>query len=111
VYYWGFTMGASIDRHKKGAYYGYVFALLGGLLVGFGVAAIFVTRTLINQVISVDSSLSVNFESYGNIQLMGMFIILVGVVSAILGLYTISRNHRMETPPPTDLKSPTFFVG
>jgi len=93
-------MGSNMGNQKKGAYLAWVFALMGGLLVGMGLAIIFVSRAIIGQVLSVDSSLRVNFDAWGNIQLLGAFSILLGILSLILGLYYIGRYHRMVAPPP-----------
>ena len=79
---------------KQQAYNGWLFALIGGGCIGFGAAVILIPRVIMEGIMAINPTVVIVPESYANVQLLGAFIIMIGLLSCILGVYMISRSQR-----------------
>jgi len=86
---------------RQAAYSGWVLALLCGSSVGSGVSLFFFTRMLLNRVPAVDPNV------YADVQLLGAFLVFIGLASGLLGVFAVNNSVKMATGKPT--ASP--FVG
>lgn len=90
---------------KSIAYSGWLFTLGGGIAIGGGIALILIPRWILQGIMAQNPTVGINAESYANINLIGMFVIMLGVLSCILGIYVINRSlsraiSQPQPPPP-----------
>jgi len=86
---------------RQAAYSGWFLALLCGSSVGSGASLILFIRMLIGRIPSVDPNV------YADVQLLGAFLIFVGLASGVLGIFATYNSAKMATGKPMELP----FVG
>ena len=88
---------------KSIAYSGWFFTLLGGFLIGGGVAIILIPRWILEGIMAINPTVGINAEPYAMINLFGAFAVMIGVLLVIFGIYVINRSLRtpvMQSQPP-----------
>jgi hypothetical protein len=86
---------------RQAAYSGWLLALLCGSSIGSGVSFFLFTRTLIGRTPTIDPTI------YADVQLLGAFLVFVGLTSGVLGFFATYNSTKMAIDKPA--ASP--FVG
>jgi len=82
---------------KSQAYAGWLVTLAGGFGMGAGLAIIFVTRTFVEVIPTLNPNLQINPEAYANLQLLGAVLIFLGLLGCILGIVAIHHSQKSMT--------------
>lgn len=88
-------------NNRQAAYAGWLLALLCGCSLGSGASLFFFTRMLLQRTPTIDPSI------YADVQLLGAFLIFIGLTSGVLGIFATLNSTKMATRKP----SASPFVG
>ncbi len=80
---------------RQAAFSGWFLALICGSSVGSGVSLFFFTRMLMGRIPTIDPNV------YADVQLLGFFLIFIGLVSGVLGIFATYNSAKMATGKPT----------
>jgi len=86
---------------RQAAYAGWILALICGSSLGSGASLFFFTRMLLTRAPTIDPNI------YADVQLLGAFLIFIGLASGVLGIFATLNSAKMATGKPA--ASP--FVG
>jgi hypothetical protein len=76
---------------RQAAYSGWFLALICGSSVGSGVSLFLFTRMLMGRIATIDPNV------YADVQLGGVFLIFIGLVSGVLGIFATYNSTKMAT--------------
>ena len=77
--------------------------MFGGICIGFGIAAILLPRWTLEGIMAHNPTVGINAEPYAMLNLLGAFLIMIGVLLSICGIYGINRSQKAvasQPPPP-----------
>jgi len=86
---------------RQAAYAGWFLALLCGSSIGSGASLFFFTRMLLQRAPTIDPNI------YADVQLLGAFLIFIGLISGVLGIFATFNSAKMATGRPATYP----FVG
>ena len=79
---------------RQAAYAGWILALICGSSLGSGASLFFFTRMLLTRAPTIDPNI------YADVQLLGAFLIFIGLASGVLGIFATLNSAKMATGKP-----------
>jgi len=79
---------------KQAAYSGWFSALLGGAMIGAGIAVILIVRVFASLIPTYNPNLGINPESYAALHIIGAVLIFLGFLFGLMGIFEIRYSQK-----------------